>query len=457
MLQHNTARNAHVPDVTPLPAVSVVGLGKLGSPMAACYAMMGCSVVGLDLDAAKVEAVNLGLPPVLEPDLERLMSQTRGRLRATLDWGEAVSRSEITFVIVPTPSEASGRFSATYVVEAMRSMGPALAGKDGFHLVVVCSTVVPGTMDSEVLLALEAASGKRCGENIGLCYSPRFIALGTVVRDFLNPDLVLIGESDPRSGEMLERFYRRVHENDPPIARMSYANAELAKLAVNTFVTTKISFSNMLAAMCERLPGGDIDAVTSALGLDSRIGSKAVRGGLGYGGPCFPRDNLALSYLGRELGVPATIAEATDAVNRDQIDRIAALVRRHLVDGGAVGVLGLSYKPGTNVVEESQGVTLAQRLSAEGVPVVAYDPMAMEEATRALETSAVRMAGSLEACAGAADVLVLMAPWPEFEALRPEVLKPGDRKPVIIDCWRALDRERFAGAATYVALGWSQL
>ena len=452
MIQH-AAKRLKVRPRTSGPAVSVVGLGKLGAPMAACYASMGCRVIGLDLDASKVEAVNRGLPPVIEPDLDRLMAESAGRFTATQDWNEAIGGSEITFVIVPTPSEPNGRFTATYAVDAMRSIGQALREKNTYHLVVLCSTVVPGTMDREVRPALEEAAGKPCGEAMGLCYSPRFIALGTVVHDFLNPDLVLVGESDERSGEALERFYGGVHENKPPIARMSYANAELAKLAVNTFVTTKISFANMLTAMCEALPGGDVDAVTAALGIDSRIGPKTLKGGLGYGGPCFPRDNLALSYLGRELGVAAAIAEATDTINRGQIDRLLTLVRRHRPAEAAVGILGLSYKPGTSIIEESQGVALARTLAAEGIPVVVYDPMAMDEAEAALGGTGVAFAETMEACAARAGLLAVMTPWPEFEALGPGMLRPGTPKPVVIDCWRALDQERLAGAAEYIALG----
>ncbi len=434
-------------------AVSIIGLGKLGAPMAACYASMGCRVVGLDLDAAKVACINRGAAPVTEPDLQRLIDECRLRLSATQDWSEAVMRTDLTFIIVPTPSESDGGFTSRYVVAACREIGAALRHKGGFHLVVVCSTVMPGAMDREVRPALEATSGKRCGVDLGLCYSPRFIALGTVVRDFLSPDLVLIGESDPRSGEALESFYRYVHANSPPVVRMGFANAELTKLAVNTFVTTKISFANMLAAICERLPGGDIDAVTGALGLDSRIGPKSLKGALGYGGPCFPRDNLALSSLARGLGVPASIAEATDGINRRQVSRLVEMVKERLPAGGAVGVLGLAYKPNTDVVDESPGLELARHLLAQGVPVWVYDPLALENGMKALGDGPVRVAQSLEACAQAADVLVLATPWPEFAQLSPDALRAKPRPPVIIDCWRLLDGRRFAGVAHYVAVG----
>ncbi len=165
---------------------------------------------------------------------------------------------------------------------------------------------------------------------------------------------------------------------------MNFVNAELTKLSVNTFVTTKITFANMLAKICERLPGAEVDIVTAALGLDSRIGKKYLKGAVGYGGPCFPRDNLALSFLVRQLGTVATLAEATDGANRQEIRRLAELAKSKLPADGTVGILGLSYKPNTDVVEESQGLLLAQFLSAQGIPVSVYDPAGMGNAERVL-------------------------------------------------------------------------
>ena len=185
---------------------------------------------------------------------------------------------------------------------------------------------------------LEKASGKRMGADFGLCYSPEFIALGSVIRDFLNPDMLLIGESDKRAGDFLQSLYAEVCENKPALARMSFVNAEITKLAVNTYVTTKISYANMLARICEKLSGANVDVITSALGLDTRIGSKYLKGAVSYGGPCFPRDNLALAQLAQQLGVPPDLAQTVDRFNRAQISWLADLVQhqseRHSRDPG---------------------------------------------------------------------------------------------------------------------------
>lgn len=432
--------------------LSVVGLGKLGSPMVACFAARGHDVVGVDLNEHYVRLLNQGKPPVFEPGLEEMLRQAAGRFTATTDVHHAVQQTEATFVIVPTPSEADGTFSLRYVLHAMEGIGRALAAKPSYHLVVLTSTVMPGATGGQVLPALEAASGKRCGADFGLCYSPEFVSLGSVLRDFLNPDFLLVGESDPRAGDLLAGLYATVCHNQPPVARMSFANAELTKLALNTYVTTKISYANLLAQLCERLEGGNVDAVTSALGLDTRIGPKYLKGSLGYGGPCFPRDNLALAALARRLGVPAPLPEATERINALQVPRLRDLVATALPPGGRVGILGMAYKPGTNVIERSQGVELAQALAAAGHAVIVHDPCALE-AVRAVLKDQVAYAGSPAECARAADVLVCCTPSPEFRTIAAQDLRRPSGKVTVIDCWRFLNRAELAPVCNYVALG----
>ena len=421
--------------------------------MAAVMVHKGHIVTGVDMNPSYVAAIQEGRAPVNEPGLAAMIQANRERLSATADCQAAVLGTDVTFIMVPTPSETGGGFSMKYVLSAAEEIGAALRTKPGWHLVVLSSTVMPGCTGGELLPALEAHSGKKCGRDFGLCYNPEFIALGSVIRDMLNPDMILIGESDARSGELLESLYKGVCDSNPRIQRMNYVNAELTKLSVNTFVTTKISYANMLAQVCERLPGADADVVCSAIGSDSRIGQKYLKGALGYGGPCFPRDNVAFSALARATGAPALLAEATDQLNRRQVPRLAELVGSRLPKGGTVGVLGLSYKPDTEVIEESQGLELAKYLSSTGIRVVAYDPAAMENAKRAIG-SAVTYAASAAECARQADVLVITTAWPEFKKLTPADLKPGDTRPAIIDCWRVLPADQFANLSEYLRLGY---
>jgi UDPglucose 6-dehydrogenase len=420
--------------------------------MAAVFADKGHTVVGVDVDPNAVSAINEGRAPVSEPGLQGYIERNRNALSATSDCQQAVLETDITFIIVPTPSQPDGTFTMKNVAETAKPIGRALRQKRGYHLVVLSSTVMPGSTEGQLLAALEEYSGKSCGPDFGLCYNPEFIALGSVIHDMLNPDIVLIGESDDRAGSMLAALQRGVCDNDASIQRMNFVNAELTKLSVNTFVTTKISYANMLAEICERLPGADVDVVTSALGLDSRIGRKYLKGALGYGGPCFPRDNLAFAALGRQQDVEATLAEATDRVNRRQPARLVDLVLKHLPPGGSVGVLGLAYKPDTCVSEQSQGLLLAEQLVKKNVPVVVYDPEALENARRVLGDK-VAYANSAEECAGQVQVLVIATPWEPFKRLRPEHLAGHGRSVTVVDCWRILAPEKFQRATNYILLG----
>ncbi len=432
--------------------LSIIGLGKLGAPMAAVLAHKGHTVVGVDINPAYVEAIQQGRAPVKEPGLDEMILAQRDRLSATVNYEEAILSTDTTFIIVPTPSGPDGTFSLRFVLDAAERIGAALRKKKAWHLVVLSSTVMPGSTGGKVIPVLESYSGKRCGEDFGVCYNPEFIALGSVIRDMLKPDMILIGESEPRSGDILETLYNGVCESKPRIQRMNYVNAELTKLSVNTFVTTKISYANMLAEVCETLPGADVDVVTAAIGCDSRIGRKYLKGAMGYGGPCFPRDNIAFSALARSHGVAPLLAEATDDVNRHQTTRIADLVFSLVPAGGVAAVLGLSYKADTDVVEESQGLGVARQLLARGAKVIVYDPAAMPNARPLLQGN-VQFANSMAESVHEADVIAITTPWPIFGSLAPQDLKTGQHKPVILDCWRLLPRESFAERAELLTLG----
>lgn len=432
--------------------ISVVGLGKLGAVLAAVMADRGHNVVGVDLNPAFVEAINQGRAPVSEPGLNELVKRSAERLSATSDLASAVAKTELTFVLVPTPSGPDGTFLLKHVLKVVEGIALALRDKSTYHMVVITSTVMPGSTGGEVLPLLERISGKKCGEHFGLCYNPEFIALGSVIQDMSNPDMLLIGESDPRAGSILEDLYHTVCRNRPPVARMNFVNAELAKISVNTYVTTKISYANMLAEVCEQVAGADSEVVAAALGLDTRIGRKYLKGAAGYGGPCFPRDNTAFARFAESQTVDATLAKATDQVNRRQVTRLQQRVMAATAPGGTVGILGLSYKPDTEVIEESQALMLADGLAHAGYRVVVYDPAAMENA-RAVLGDRVEYMPSMEACAREAVTLVIAAPWREFQSLRPQHLKQSNPRPVVFDWWRLLPPAVFESVATYLACG----
>lgn len=430
--------------------VCVVGLGKLGSPLAAVLASKGHNVIGIDLNPAFVDAINAGKAPVVEPQLQELIDASAGRLRATRSWEEAIRSTDISFVIVPTPSDENGVFTNRYVIDAIKQIGEALRGTDHYHVVNITSTVMPGSTQTVIREALEQASGKVVGETVGLCYNPEFIALGSVVRNMLYPDMILLGESDKRAGDVLEAVYKISTNNSPPIQRMNLINAEITKISVNTYVTTKISYANTLAELCERLPGADVSVVTEALGKDTRIGSKYLTGAIGYGGPCFPRDNVAFGVLSKQLGVRADLALATDAVNKHQIERLIAKAREGVASEGPVAILGLAYKPHTPVVDESQGVMIARELAASGRQVIVYDPLAMDT-TRAVLGDSVTYAANAEEAMSKATTVIVTTPDAAFASLGRHV--EGRPDLTVIDCWRTVPLIEGGAKVIYIGQG----
>lgn len=412
-------------------AIAVIGLGRLGAPFAAVLAAHGNRVIGVDLNPAVVDAINAGRAPVDEPGLSEMIERSSGRLSATDEVATAVAASELSMVVVPTPSDETGAFSNEHVVSAVSAIGAALAPESD-HLVVIVSTVMPGSSRGPIQSALDNAAGR----HVNLCYSPEFIALGSVIRDLQEADMVLVGEED-RVADPLVEVLTEVTGGRAPVHRLSTVSAELAKLAVNTFVTTKIAYANMLGDVCAHVPGSDVDEVLVAVGSDQRIGNRYLRAGTPYGGPCFPRDNKAFARLASLAGARADLALATDALNRHQAESLAALVQGSTPDGGKVAILGLAYKPGTPVVDESFGVNLARALIANGRTVQLHDSDAMMTAARALGPGPI-YSESLEDAVGGADVVVVATPAPEYMGLLDNPALPETA--LIIDCWAVVDR-----------------
>jgi UDPglucose 6-dehydrogenase len=299
---------------------------------------------------------------------------------------------------------------------------------------------------------LEQESGKKCGPDFGLCYNPEFIALGSVIRDFLNPDFYLLGEFDSRSGDLLEKVHCRVSQNSAPVKRMSLENAELAKVAVNSFVTLKISYANMLAEFCEHLPGGDVDVVSDALGMDKRIGRKYLTGGFGFGGPCFPRDNVALNFIGNVLGVDGRLLKVNDDFNRGLSQRRIDMLKPHLPAGATVAVLGLAYKPLSHVIEESPGVYLCRALSDAGYRVIGHDCLAARGAEEELKMTAL-VTDALGEALKDAEVVIVTTTDKTYLELTAETLLQGRPQVTLIDFWRCLKHLATDPRIRYVPIG----
>ncbi len=435
--------------------LSLVGLGKLGLCLASCFAKRGFQTIGVDIEEHVVDHVNRGIAPWYEPGLAELLAQHGGKtLRATRDHKQAIEQTDVTFVLVATPSNPDGSFSNRFVESALRSLAEALreSHKD-HHLFVISSTVMPGSTHSSFIPILEKASGRKLNEGFSVGYSPDFVALGNVINGFLHPDLALIGETSPNSGKQIEAILQQLCENKPPISRMSIINAEIAKVCLNAYVTCKISFANSIANLCERIPTADVDAITKAIGADRRISPYYFQGGLSFGGACFPRDVHAYITLAKKHGVQAELVEAAHRVNQHQDQHLAQLVLSEVdrsAGGKTLGILGLSFTANTSVITESPAMKLIKELLKHDLHIVACDPLASDNA-RAVLGSAVKYVDAPEDCIANADIVIVTTRDPRFKEAVERY--SANRSLTVVDCWRSIDASRLAKQIHYVPVG----
>jgi UDPglucose 6-dehydrogenase len=359
----------------------------------------------------------------MEPQVPELVHKYSGKsLFATTDTVDATKNSEMVLVIVPTPSHSNGAFSNEYVLDACSDIGRGLMQSDDYRVVVIVSTVMPGTTNGIVRDRLERVSGKRAGEDFGLVYSPEFIRQGSIVQDFACPDQILIGQLDNASGSAVERYYASIVINSPAFRHMSIVSAEIAKIGLNTALVSRMALANQIGWICSGYDGANAVDVMESIGSDSRIGRMMLGPGAVWGGPCLPRDARALLFAGESRHAPTAFIDALDHCRHEQTLRLAKFVSS-LADDGTVAILGLTYKVGVDITEESAGTMLADSLSRIH-EVWTHDPVARPEPT-------------LEQCVERARVVVITTPWPEFEKL--ESVCEGK---IVVDMWGMFDHGR---------------
>ena len=298
-------------------------------------------------------------------------------LKVSSSFKGSIEQSEVSFLIVPTPSNNEGKFINDYLEVAIEEI--ILNVKSQNHLICIVSTVMPGTCDY-LINDFIPSKLKSTLTNFQIAYSPEFVALGTVIDNMQTPDMILIGANDDLAVKILEPILKSIVINNPEVQSMSLASSELAKISVNTFVTAKISYANMIAELAEKIPGANKYDILNALGTDTRIGSKYLKPGLGFGGPCFPRDNKAFSMIGESLNIGTELAIATESINLRQPKITAERINSKFLDSNTeLTVLGLSYKPGSFVTEESQAIMLVKELSKKWAKIYVHDPLVTYE------------------------------------------------------------------------------
>ncbi len=430
--------------------ISIVGTGYVGLVTGACFAEKGHEVICVDIDPERVAALNRAESPIYEEGLDALLARhVGGRLRATTDLAAAVAATEATLIAVGTPFDGQ-RIDLTAVLAAARQIGSALRSADRYHLVVVKSTVVPGTTDGPVRAALEEGSGLVAGTDFGLAMNPEFLSEGQAVRDFLEPDRIVVGALDARSDAVLTDLYRPFPDSVPRL-HTNTRTAEMIKYASNALLATLVSFTNELANMGAAIGGIDTVDVMRGVHLSQYFRDRNadglppivafLRAGCGFGGSCLPKDVSALIAHGKSLGAKTRILDATIDVNRDQPARTVALLRRHWqsLSGIRVAVLGLAFKPDTSDVRESPAFPIIRQLLEAGASVTACDPVATHEARRTLADGRVAYCDEVATAVETAQAVIVVTPWRQFGEL-PRLLAGRDPSPVLVDARRAFDR-----------------
>ncbi|MFQ6609589.1 MAG: nucleotide sugar dehydrogenase [Fidelibacterota bacterium] len=432
--------------------LSVIGLGKLGLCTAACFAEAGYSVVGVDNNPDVIQQIQRGKAPYKETGLQELLIKVSTDMEVKQsDYQYCIEKTDTTFLIVPTPSTSKGNFSNQYLIDSLTPLAKFLSkNPKPYHLFVVISTVTPGSLMEELIPLVEFHSNRQFNKGFGMCYNPEFIALGSVIQDFFSPDMVLIGEGKRTDGNFLEEIYRSTCKNQPYFARMSIPSAEITKISLNAFVTMKISFVNTLTELCDGIPEADIDSITSALGADKRIGKNFLQGGAPFGGPCFPRDNLAFSVFAQNNGSRALLAEATDQINQSHskfiIRRLEMLVKN---TPSTVGIIGCAYKPFTSVIEESFSIQLIRELQHKNYSITIFDPAAVSNVRQIFKDS-LEYADSLEQCVNNCAVIVITLPDKNYSVIGKYLKKTSGK--IIFDLWRVLKDQDLSGHQ-YLGLG----
>ena len=352
-------------------SISIFGLGYVGSVTAACLAHKGYSVIGVDLSPAKVELLKSGRSPIVEPRMSELVTACHQdcRLQATTDSAAAVMNSEISFLCVGTPSLRSGKLDLGHISPVCEEIGRTLARKDSFHLVVLRSTVLPGTAVTIVIPTLEKASGKRMGKDFGVCVNPEFMREGTAVADFLDPAMTIIGAADSRHASLLRELYSWAPGR---IFETSFTSAEMVKYVCNAWHALKVSFSNEVGALAKQLDV-DAEAVMEIFAADTKlnISSSYLKPGFAFGGSCLPKDVRALNYRAKELDLKLPLFDAIIPSNQEHLERAVEMV---LHSGKKkIAILGLSFKAATDDLRESPQVQLVKRLLGEGRQIHIWD------------------------------------------------------------------------------------
>ena len=433
--------------------IAVIGLGFVGLTLSSVLASRGITTVGIDLDKEKCSKIAKGTPTFFEPNLKKTLKKALKKNLFITDKLSSINNCDFIFITVGTPQKKNGEIDLSFIKTAVRSVGKIISKNKKKPVILIKSTVIPGTMKDVILPILEKNSKKKAGKDFGLISNPEFLQESNAIRDTIKPHVIVLGGYRTKFMKKTEKFFSRFNPN-VTIIITNHQTAEMIKYANNSFLATKISFINQIASICQAIPDTNIDDIASTIGLDPRIGNLFLNAGPGYGGSCLPKDMNAIINLSSKIGVKPTLLNAVERTNKLQISNIVTLIKRNIrkIKGKKIAVLGVAFKPDTDDIRDSMGIELVRQLMKLGANVTIHDPRALDNARKIFHSNAeytTTISSALKNC----QCVIIMTQWKEYEKIDNKTIKYMNKK-FIIDSRRILSNKNLD--AKYYAIGLGQ-
>ena len=433
--------------------IAVIGLGFVGLTLSSVLASRGITTIGIDSDRKKCSKIAKGIPTFFEPNLEKTLKKALKKKLIITNKLYSINNCDFIFITVGTPEKKNGEIDLSFIKEVVRSVGKLISKNKKKPIILIKSTVIPGTMKNVVLPILERNSKKKAGKDFGLISNPEFLQESLAIHNTIKPHVVVLGGYRTKFMKKTEKFFSRFNPN-VPIIITNHQTAEMIKYANNSFLATKISFINQIASICQAIPDTNIDDIAETIGLDPRIGNLFLNAGPGYGGSCLPKDINAIINLSSKIGVEPILLNAVEKTNKLQISNIMGLIKQNIrkIKGKKITILGVAFKPDTDDIRDSMGIELVRRLMKSGANVTIHDPKALDNARKIFHGNA-KYATSISSALKNCQCAVIMTKWKQYEKINNKTIKHMNKK-FIIDSRRILSNKNLD--AKYYAIGLGQ-
>ena len=432
--------------------IAVIGLGFVGLTLSSVLASKGITTLGIDLDKEKCSKIAKGIPTFFEPDLKKTLKKALKKNLLVTDKLSSINDCDFIFITVGTPQKKNGEIDLSFIKTVAKSVGKIISKNKKKTIILIKSTVIPGTMKDVILPILEKNSKKKAGKDFGLISNPEFLQESKAIQDTIKPHAIVLGGYKTKFMNSAKKFFSRFNPNTPIIIT-NHQTAEMIKYANNSFLATKISFINQLASICQQIPDTNIDDIAHTIGLDPRIGNLFLEAGPGYGGSCLPKDMKAIINLSSKIGVKSTMLNAVEKTNRQQINNIIELIRKNIgkIKGKRITVLGVAFKPNTDDIRDSMSIELIHRLIKSGAVVKIHDPKALDNARKIFYDN-ITYTNSISSALKNSQCVVIMTKWKEYERINNKTIKYMNRK-FIIDTRRILSNKNLDAKYYGIGLG----